>query len=424
MRCRFPVYCMFSFYAVIVYAFVAHWVWAEDGWLRQLGVHDFAGSGAVSLLGAMNALIGISMLGPRLGRFDESRLVGPAVPINDFKPSSPATILFGLFMLWWGWIGALTRCFNCGSSFGITGEKWLVATRAGGGLSALLYTTVGSRGAVVIPHEIANGMLGSGFASGALVAITATCASVHAHDALIIGFVGSVAALAANQLILGKVEGRSILSLQLRILRWELDDPVGAVGVHGASAIWGLVAVGLFADAKLPGIEVEDGLFRGGSARLLGVQLLLALSIMGWSLVTMPPFFYLLGIAFSRKCCNPRAGLRVDPEDELVGLDHVMHSAAPKSRKTTMCSDVEDTGGTRGTTSVNFSSMRSSSYLEVLEDTQKTRHTTQKSTVCSTTDLEDPQEPPATKQKSKQRSSSDLDAEITTDSTCSQKLGL
>lgn len=165
--------------------------------------------------------------------------------------------------------------------------------------------------------------------------------------------------------------------------------------------------------------QVEDGLFRGGSARLLGVQLLLTVSIIGWSLVTMPPFFYLLGIAFSRKCCNPRAGLRVDPKDELIGLDHVMHSSQPKSRKTTWCSDVEDTEATHATTSVNFSSMCSSSYLE---DTQ-TRHTTQKTTVCSSTDLEDPQEPRATIQKSKVNSS-DLEEEITTDSICSQKLGL
>ncbi|CAE7864984.1 amt-2 [Symbiodinium necroappetens] len=109
MRCRFLVYCFYSFYSVIVYAFVAHWEWAPNGWLKQLGVHDFAGSGAVSLLGAMNGLIGILWLGPRLGRFDGTRLS------TDFKPSSPTTILFGLFMLWWGWIG-----FNCGSSFGIT----------------------------------------------------------------------------------------------------------------------------------------------------------------------------------------------------------------------------------------------------------------------------------------------------------------
>lgn len=154
---------------------------------------------------------------------------------------------------------------------------------------------------------------------------------------------------------------------------------------------------------------------------MLGVQLLLTVSIIGWSLVTMPPFFYLLGIAFSRKCCNPRAGLRVDPEDELIGLDHVMHSSAPKSRKTTMCSDVEDTEATRAPTSVNFSSIRSNSYLE---DTQKTRHTTQKSTVCSSTDWEDPQEPRATIQKSTLPSSDLEEAEITTDSTCSQKLGL
>lgn len=314
MRCRFPVYCIYSFYAVIVYAFVAHWVWAKDGWLAQLGVHDFAGSGAVSLLGAMNGLIGVSMLGPRLGRFDDSR------PPSDFKPSSPATILFGLFMLWWGWIG-----FNCGSSFGITEDKWLVATRAGvstinatagGGLAALLYTTVTSRGAVVFPHEIANGML------GALVAITATCASVHTYAALIIGFIGSLAALASNELI----------------LRCHLDDPVGAVGVHGASALWGLAAVGLFADGELPGIQVANGLFCGGSARLLGVQMLLAVSIIAWSLVTMLPFFYLLGMAFSRRCDfrSVRAGLRVDPRDEVLGLDHVMHSTDPRSRKPTV----------------------------------------------------------------------------------------
>ena len=83
---------LFSFYAVVVYSFVAHWVWAEDGWLRLLGVHDFAGSGPVSLLGAVNGLLGIGFVGPRLGRFDGQR------PQADFEPSSPPTALFGLFM--------------------------------------------------------------------------------------------------------------------------------------------------------------------------------------------------------------------------------------------------------------------------------------------------------------------------------------
>ena len=92
MRCRFLVYCIYSFYSVIVYSFVAHWVWADTGWLRQLGAHDFAGSGPVHLLGAMNGLIGSLWVGPRLGRFDGTR------PKSDFDPSSPASILFGLFM--------------------------------------------------------------------------------------------------------------------------------------------------------------------------------------------------------------------------------------------------------------------------------------------------------------------------------------
>lgn len=77
---------------MVVYSFVAHWVWAEDGWLKRLGVHDFAGSGPVSLLGAVNGLLGIGFVGPRLGRFDGQR------PAADFEPSSPPTVLFGLFM--------------------------------------------------------------------------------------------------------------------------------------------------------------------------------------------------------------------------------------------------------------------------------------------------------------------------------------
>ena len=319
--------------------------------------------------------------------------------------------------------------------------SWRFLPFPGGGIAALLYTSITSRGTMVIPHEIANGML------GALVAITATCASVHTYAALIIGFLGSLSALAANELI----------------LRWELDDPVGAVGVHGASAIWGLAAVGLFADSELPGIQVKwglgmsrfcwklfvctviskflwcsfcdswfnfflqpigwvfpasfrlfsmtgeswlmvrvsqlsmwceptsymrcsriengdnadehdgwclillattripnskehffqvaNGLFRGGSARLLGVQMLLALSIIAWSLVTMVPFFYIVGLAFGRRqhCCDFRSGLRVDPQEELMGLDHVMHSSAPNTRKSTICSvmstELEDSVG-------------------------------------------------------------------------------
>jgi len=309
MRCRFILYCLYSFYAVLVYSFVAHWVWSANGWLAQLGVHDFAGSGPVHLLGAVNGLIGILVLGPRQGRFDGSR------PPEDFSPSSPTSILIGLFMLWWGWIG-----FNCGSSFGITQTKWIVATRAGvttinatagGGTTALLYTKAKSRGRLIVADEIANGILGS------LVAITATCACVHPPEAPLIGALGAILALLANDWI----------------VRLKLDDPVGAVGVHGAAAAWGVLAVGLFADGTLPGIEVASGLFRGGGVHLLGVQLLLVLSVVGWSLVTVMPFFYVVGCIFSRDWRNPRRGLRVHPADELSGLDSVYHGCPAKKKK-------------------------------------------------------------------------------------------
>ncbi|CAE7633818.1 AMT1-5, partial [Symbiodinium sp. CCMP2456] len=106
---------------------------------------------------------------------------------------------------------------------------------------------------LIVADEIANGILGS------LVAITATCACVHPPEAPLIGAVGAILALLVNDWI----------------ARLKLDDPVGAVGVHGAAAAWGVLAVGLFADGALPGIEVASGLFRGGGVHLLGVQLLL-----------------------------------------------------------------------------------------------------------------------------------------------------
>jgi len=310
MRMRFFVYCAFSFYAVIAYSFVAHWAWAKSGWLKAMGYHDFAGSGPVHLFGAMNGLVGILFVGPRTGRFDESR------PKSDFYPASPTSQLFGLFMLWWGWIG-----FNCGSSFGITHQKWLVATRtaittinstSGGGIAALIYTQVKTKGKQVLPTDIVNGVLGS------LVAITASCASVHPPEALVIGAFGSLIALLANDFIEHKLK---------------LDDPVGAVGVHGAAAVWGILSVGLFADGDLPAVDVEDGLFRGGGLRLFGVQVLGIVCTIGWSLCCTAPFFYFVGVLLSKDWFDPRFGLRIGEEEELHGADKSLHGCHDDSAK-------------------------------------------------------------------------------------------
>jgi len=301
MRLKFEVYCAFAFYAVAVYAFVAHWVWADDGWLGTRGFYDFAGGAVVHFHGAMNGLVAILFVGPRRGRFDGTR------PGSDFEESSPTSMLFGLFMLWWGWIG-----FNCGSTFGITDDKWLVAARAGvntincsaaGGIVAMIYSKIRSR--KYRPTDIVNGILGS------LVASSPTCASVHTHDALIVGAIGSLVALWTNDTLVKK---------------WaKLDDPVGALGVHGAAGIWGTVAVALFADEHLPGVDlVSNGLFRGGGFQLLGIQLFGVFVIGCWSIVTMTPFFYVVGILLSRDCRNPRVGLRYDYDQ----MDPAIHGCS------------------------------------------------------------------------------------------------
>ena len=296
MRMKFGVYVVYSSYAVIIYAFVAHWIWAEDGWLNTLGVHDFAGGGPVHLLGGMNGLIAILFIGPRTGYFKRRR------NRQDFAPASPASTLFGLFMLWWGWIG-----FNCGSTFGITGSKWLVATRAAiitinasaaGGATALFYTLRKTKGKQVRVHHIVNGIL------GALVATSPTCAVVHTWEALIIGSIGAIVSNLGNTLV----------------KRFRIDDPVGAVGVHMGGAIWGLVAVGQFADGDMPGVDVMNGLFRGGGLKLLGLQVLAIVSIIAWSVVTITPFYYFLGVYLSKgEWRNPRIGLRLSEEHEMEG---------------------------------------------------------------------------------------------------------
>jgi len=305
MRLRFFVYCFFSFMAVIAYAFPAHWLWAEGGWLSAMGAYDFAGCGPVHIFGGINGLVAIYLLGPRTGRFDGTR------PKSDFRPVSHTSMLFGLFMLWWGWIG-----FNCGSTFGITGDKWIVATRAAittvtgsgaGGAVAVAYSMYRTGGKTLEVEDVVNGIL------GALVTSSASCSVIHTYDSLVIGAVGALVALFFNKLV----------------ARCHLDDVVGAAGVHFGAGVWGMLTVGLFADASLPGVEVRNGLFRGGGLHLFGLQVLAVASISAWGIVFSYVFFYLTGVAISKDWSNPRAGLRVSLEEEKLGADAHLHGVNP-----------------------------------------------------------------------------------------------
>lgn len=117
-RVNLKAYTLFSFVNTLAFCFPAHWIWGDNGWLKEMGVVDVAGCGPVHLVGGVSGLVATLMLKPRTGRYDEKG--NP----NKLVMASPTNVLLGTFMLWWGWLG-----FNCGSTFGITGAKWKLASR-------------------------------------------------------------------------------------------------------------------------------------------------------------------------------------------------------------------------------------------------------------------------------------------------------
>nr|CAD7402710.1 unnamed protein product [Timema cristinae] len=267
------------------------WVWGEHGFLNKLGVVDIAGSGPVHLIGGFSSLVSAAMLGPRLGRYSNG--------LDPLPPGTPVNAVMGLFVLWWGWLG-----FNSGSTYGVSGAKWEYAARAavmtmmasfGGGCMGLIYSMWRLGGRLDI-MDLINGILGS------LVAITAGCFLYRAWESLLIGAVGSAIACFTMPMF----------------DRLGIDDPVGASSVHGMAAIWGVVAVGLFADNPYPldTTKGRSGLFKGGGWYMLGVQSLSVLCLASWATVTNFIILYLI---------NKVVPIRMDAYEELLGADLVEH---------------------------------------------------------------------------------------------------
>ncbi|KAL8606653.1 hypothetical protein ACOMHN_025752 [Nucella lapillus] len=289
-RARFTSYLIFSFFNTFIYCFPAHWVWAETGWLKVLGVVDVAGDGPVHVVGGVSALIAAIVMKPRKGHFTEG---------NHHNMESPIGAILGLFILWWSWLA-----FNCGSTYGISGGKWKIASRAAtntlmaansGGIVAFVSSYVFHRKFLV--RYVINGIL------SALVSITACCAVTSVKESLIIGGVGAMLTL-----IMDKV---------MDVVK--IDDPVSAFAVHGVGGLWGLLATGLFAhrDTVALTFNDRDGLVRGGGFYLLGVQILEMVTITGWTLVTSFSLFKFIDLL---------VGLRLNPEEEEVGADFIEHN--------------------------------------------------------------------------------------------------
>jgi Amt family ammonium transporter len=282
-RMKFQAYLVYSaIISALVYPVIGHWVWG-GGWLADLGFMDFAGSTVVHATGGFASLVGTIILGPRLGKFNRDGSAN-AIPGHNIPLAS-----LGVFILWFGWFG-----FNPGSSLsGLAGGlNSLVAVNtclaaAAGTVSAMtmIWTMTGK-------PDLSMTMNG---ALAGLVAITAPCAFVSPAAAILIGLVAGLV-IVAGVLLLDKIG---------------VDDPVGAVPVHGFNGVWGTLAIGLFGQKELLGGDL-GGLFTGGGFKLLAIQAVGVAAAVLFVSLTMGAVFYLL---------RKTMGMRVSEEEELRGLD-------------------------------------------------------------------------------------------------------
>ena len=269
-RVKFTAYLIYTpFITGLIYPVVTHWTWSGAGWLTDLGYTDFAGSGIVHLVGATAALAGVLVIGPRIGKYDEN---GKPVAIPGHSLTLGA---LGVFILWFGWYG-----FNAGS--------WLAAVDVD--LASVVVTTTlapaaGATAAMFLSWYLLGkpdvGLALNG-ALGGLVGITAGADSISFGASVLVG------------LVAGAIVVYSIIGLE----KMGIDDPVGAISVHGAAGIWGVLAVAAFGGGSWSG------------------QLIGLVAIIGWTFTTSFVVFKIVDMAI---------GLRVSAEEELAGLDRTEH---------------------------------------------------------------------------------------------------
>ena len=283
-RTQFKSYLIYSIFITgFIYPVVGHWIWG-GGWLASFGAGmlDFAGSTVVHSTGGWLALTGAIVLGPRIGKYDSD---GKPRPIAGHNLPLAA---LGVFILWLGWFG-----FNPGSQMGAdAADISLIAVTTN--LAAATGAITAMVTAWIFLGKPDAGMSLNGALAG-LVAITAGCAFVSPVSAVIIGALGGVVVVL------------SVLFLE----RLQIDDPVGAISVHGTCGALGTILLGLF--------HKEQGLFFGGSVGFLGAQIVGVLAVFVWCLATGFILFYAIKAA---------TGLRVSEEEEMAGLDYGEHGAS------------------------------------------------------------------------------------------------
>lgn len=289
-RINFKAYILYTIAMTgLIYPVAGHWVWAVGGWLGKLGMIDFAGSAVIHALGGFSALAAAIFIGPRIGKFSDD---GKALVV---PPSNLPLASVGAFILWFGWFG-----FNSGSTLSATNGSighiavTTMLAAASGAAACILFTMFRNHRAD--PPTVINGALAG------LVGITAGCAFVTDAAAILIGAVCGIVMVYVTELL----EKRQI------------DDPVGAFAVHGASGSLGTLAVGLFASPDLTSGVGKGyyGLFYGGGWSLLGVQAVGLLAMAAWG-------FCITWLAL--KLISKVVRVRVTRDEEFIGLDIGLH---------------------------------------------------------------------------------------------------
>lgn len=285
-RTKFTTYVIFSLImTTLIYPISGHWVWQGDGWLTNLGFIDFAGSTVVHSVGGWAALVGAILVGPRIGKYTEGK--SNAIPGHNMMFGA-----LGVFILWLGWFG-----FNAGSELAISGESSFNAAgiiittnlaAAAGAVTALALTWI-RYGKPEVSMTL-NGALAG------LVGITAGCAAVSPGGAAIIGILSGLTV---------------VFSIEFIDKTLKIDDPVGAISVHGVCGALGTLLVGVFA--------TDGGLLYGGGFSQLGIQAIGVVGIGVWALVTSFIVLFIL---------KKTLGLRVTKEEEIEGLDMHEHDGA------------------------------------------------------------------------------------------------
>ena len=282
-RKRFKAFIIFSLlWLLLVYAPVAHWVWAVGGWIRNMGALDFAGGTVVHITSGVSALVCAMVLGKRVGYGSEA-----------MEPHNATYTILGTAMLWFGWFG-----FNAGSALGAgtLAVSAFVNTHLAASMAALAWMT-----ASWIRHKRPSVLGAAAGAVAGLVGITPAAGFVTPMAAIIIGFMAGVGCFLAVELL---VRGR-------------VDDSLDVFGVHGVGGIIGALATGIFA-TKTVNAAGNDGLLYGNPGLLL--TQLIAVVVVG---------VYAAGVTFVLlKLINLVVGIRVSPAEEASGLDTSQHGEA------------------------------------------------------------------------------------------------